>query len=144
MRQASRLYALGRVGDAGVIWDRLAADATTGLEPHRLAWTRARVRWSTGKLAAADALLADADVDTAPFEIRAYARVARALVADRRGERDAALRHYRAADAYLAAHPTYDAALLVGPLHRWIAAGLAAPATGARLPAMPDLQCIPQ
>ena len=144
MRQAARLFAIGRVGDAGLLWDRLAADDASGLEPHRLAWARARVRWSIGKLAEADALLAAADVDAAPFEVRAYAQVARAMVADRRGERAEALRRYRDADAYLAAHPRYDAKLLVEPLHRWIRDGLAAPTTAGRLPAMPDLQCIPQ
>jgi len=144
MRQASRLFAIGRVGDAGAIWDRFAADPARGLEPHRLAWARARVRWSIGRLAEAEDLLAAADVDAAPFEVRAYARVARGLVADRQGRRAAALAHYREADAYLAAHPTYDAPFLVEPLHHWIGAGLGAPATAARMPAMPDLQCIPQ
>lgn len=143
MRQASRIFAGGRVGDAGALWDRLADDPASGLEPHRLAWARARVRWSTGRLAAAEDLLAHADVDDAPFEVRAHARVARALVADRRGRRAEAVDRYRAADAYLAAHPAYDARLVVAPLHRLIAAGLAAPATGS-IPALPDLQCVPQ
>lgn len=144
MRQASRLFAIGRVGDAGAIWDRFAADPTTGLEPHRLAFARARVRWSLGRFPAAEDLLAAADVAAAPFEVRAHARVARGLVADRRGERTAALGHYREAEAYLAAHPFYDAPFLVEPLRRWIREGLAAPATAGRMPAMPDLQCIPQ
>ena len=143
MRQASRLFAGGRVGDAGALWDRLAADPASGLEPHRLAWARARVRWSIGRLAEADDLLAVADVDAAPFEVRAHAGVARALVADRRGRRAEALAHYRAADAYLAAHSRYDAKLLVAPLHRLIDGGLRAPGAG-RMPALPDLQCIPQ
>ncbi len=144
MRQAERLFEIGRAGDAGAIWDRLAADDASGLEPHRLAWARARVRWSTGKLAAADALLADAAVDAAPFEIAAYARVARAMVADRRGARAEAVQRYRDADAYLGAHPEYDAKTLVGPVRRWIADGLAAAPKSRRMPAMPDLQCIPR
>ncbi len=144
MRQAERLYAVGRVGDAGALLDRLAADPGARREPHRLAWARARARWSTGRLAEAETLLAAADADAAPFEVRAHARVARAIVADRQGDRAVALRHYRAADAYLAAHPAYDAPLLVGPLHGWIDAGLARPAIGGRFPAMPALQCIPQ
>lgn len=143
MRQAERLYAGGRVGDAGALWDRLADDAESRLEPHRLAWARARARWSTGRLAEAEDLLVVADVDAAPFEVRAHAGVARGLVADRRGRRIEAVARYREADAYLAAHPQYDAKLLVGPLHRLIDAGLAAPATG-RMPPLPDLQCMPQ
>jgi hypothetical protein len=144
MRQASRLFAIGRVGDAGAIWDRFAADATSELEPHRLAWARARVRWSLGRLAEAEDLLVAADVDAAPFEIRAYARVARALLDDRQGRRAAALARYRDADAYLESHPSYDAPFLIEPLHDWIRAGLAKPAMATRMPAMPDLQCIPQ
>ncbi len=144
MRQASRLFATGRVGDAGAIWDRLAADPTSRLEPHRLAWTRARVRWSTGRDADADELLAAADVDDAPFEVRAYARVARAMLADREGRRSDGVGLYREADGYLATHAAYDAPLLVGPLHRWIHDGLGGGAAPGRMPAMPDLQCIPQ
>ncbi|MCC6848192.1 MAG: hypothetical protein IT294_06790 [Deltaproteobacteria bacterium] len=142
MRQAIRVFEGGRAGDAGAIWDRLAGMPATGLEPHRLAWARARVRWSTGRLTEADTLLAAADADGAPFEVRAYARVARGLVADRRGARADALRWYRAADAYLAAHPWYDAPFLVEPLRRAIRTGLAAPAIA--MPAMPDLQNIPR
>jgi len=144
MRQASRLFAVGRVGDAGAIWDRLAAEPANGLEPRRLAWARARTRWSTGRLAEADVLLADADVDQAPFEVRAHAKVVRAMIADRQARRDDALGHYRDAAAWLDAHAAYDAPTLVGPLRRWIADGVAAPALARRFPAMPDLQCIPQ
>jgi hypothetical protein len=144
MRQASRLFAVGRVGDAGMIWDRLAAEPSNGLEPRRLAWARARTRWSTGKLAEADALLADADVDQAPFEVRAHAKVVRAMIADRQARRDDALAHYRDAAAWLDAHAEYDAPALVGPLRRWIAEGVAAPALARRFPGMPDLQCVPQ
>lgn len=144
MRHAARLFDSGRVGDAGAVWDGLAADPANGLEPHRLAWTRARVRWSTGRLAEADALLAEADVGAAPFEIRAYAQVARALIADRRGERAEAVRRYRRAEAFLAEHPFYDAPFVVRPLRAWIRTGLAGPATTGVMPPMPDLQNVPR
>ena len=144
MRQASRLFAVGRVGDAGAIWDRLAVEAATELEPRRLAWARARVRWSIGRLADAEALLAEADVAAAPFEVRAYAKVARGMIADRRQRHAEALEHYRGAAAFLDTHPAYDAPLLVGPVRRWIREGLATSARPGRLPALPDLQCIPQ
>ena len=144
MREAARLFAAGRVEDAGAIWDRLAADPTSALEPHRLAWARARARWATGRLAEAESLLAAADVDAAPFEVRAYARVARALVADRQGERAEAVGRYRAAAAYLEEHSTYDAPFVVAPLREWIRTGLAASPTNAAMPAMPDLQNVPR
>ncbi len=144
MRQAARLFAIGRVGDAGALWDRMAADPASTLEPHRLAWARARVRWSTGRLREAEALLGAADAAAAPFEVRAHAKVVRGMIADRQGRRPDALASYRDAGAWLDAHPEYDAPTLVGPLRRWVADGLAAPATGRRFPAMPDLQCIPQ
>ena len=144
MRQASRLFAVGRVGEAGAIWDRLAVEAATELEPRRLAWARARVRWSIGRLAEAEALLAEADVEAAPFEVRVYAKVARGMIADRRQRRGEALAHYRGAAALLDTHPAYDAPELVGPARRWIREGLATFARPGRLPALPDLQCIPQ
>jgi hypothetical protein len=144
MRQAARLFATGRVGDAGRLWDRLAVEAADLLEPHRLAFARARVRWSIGKPEEADALLAGAEVEAAPFEVRAYATVARALIADRQGRRSEALMRYRRAAAVLDQYPEYDAPLLVGAVRQWIEDGLVAPRTTGRLPAMPDLQCIPQ
>lgn len=144
MRQASRVFAAGRVGDAGAILDRLAAAPSNGLEPRRLAWARARTRWSTGKLDEADALLGEADVADAPFEIRAHAKVVRGMIADRQGRRADALALYRDGAAWLDAHAEYDAPALVGPLRRWIRDGIASPATARRFPAMPDLQCIPQ
>jgi hypothetical protein len=144
MRQAARLFSAGRVGDAGRIWDRLAADESTLLEPHRLAWARARVRWSTGKLAEAEALLAGADVDEAPFEVRAYAIVVRAMIADRQGQRAQALHQYGRAEALLNAHAEYDAPMIVGPVRRWIREGLAAAGNPGPFPQMPDLQNIPQ
>jgi hypothetical protein len=145
MSHATRLFAVGRTGDAGAIWDRLGDDASaaSSLEPRRLAWARARVRWSTGKLSDAETLLGRADVHAAPFEVRAYAKVARGMVADRQHRRADALTHYRGAAEFLDAHPAYDAPMLIGPLRRWIRDGLAAPA-GGRVPVMPDLQCIPQ
>ncbi len=144
MRQAERLFEGGRVGDAGRLWDRLAVEAPDLLEPSRLAWVRARVRWSLGRLAGADELLARADVDEAPFEVRAYARLVRAMVADRMGRRTEALDHYRRAGALLDAHPEYDAPSMVGPLRAWIRAGFAGAETRGRFPAMPDLQNIPR
>jgi hypothetical protein len=144
MRQAARLFAAGRVGDAGRLWDRLAFDGTSGLEPRRLAWARARARWSTGQLAAADALLAEVDVEEAPFEVGAYALVVRAMIADRQGRRVEAVQQYRAAAAFLEAHGEYDAPLIVGPIRTWIRAGLAAPQPHGPLPPTPDLQSIPQ
>ena len=144
MRQAERFYENGRVGDASALWDRLAVDAADLLEPHRLAWVRARARWSVGRFAEAEPLLAAADVDDAPFEVRAHAIVARAMVADASGRHGAGLAHYARAAALLDADPEYDAAALVGPLRGWIAAGRTGPAPAGRLPAMPDLQAVPR
>jgi hypothetical protein len=144
MRFAARLLAAGRVGDAGRLWDRLSVEAADLLEPHRLAFARARARWFTGRLREADALLAEADDDGAPFEIRLHAAAARALIADREGRRADAVEGYRRAAAVLDRHPEYDAPLLVGEVRRWVEEGLAAPQAKGRLPAMPDFQCIPQ
>jgi hypothetical protein len=144
MRQAERLFEAGRIGDAGRLWDRLAIDAADLLEPRRLAWARARVRWSLGRFPEAEVLLTAADVDEAPFEVRVHARVARAIVADRGGRRTEALDHYRRAAALLDAHPDYDATAVVRPVRTWIRTGLDGAATGGRFPSMPDLQAIPR
>jgi hypothetical protein len=144
MRHAERLYEGGRAGDAGALWDRMAVDAADLLEPHRLAWARARARWSVGRLGEAETLLAAADADGAPFEVRAYAIVARGMIADRTGRRRAALAHYARAAAFLDAHPEYDAADLIEPLRACVAAGRAQQAAGGRVPQLPDLQIIPR
>jgi Acyl-coenzyme A:6-aminopenicillanic acid acyl-transferase len=144
MQQAERLYETGRVGDAGALWDRMAFEAPDLLEPHRLAWARARTRWSSGRLAEAEAFLGAADVDAAPFEVRAYAITARGMIADRAERRRAALDQYDRAATFLDAHPEYDAPDLIDPIRAWIGAGRAQPATGGRLPPLPDLQAIPR
>jgi hypothetical protein len=143
MREAARIFATGRPAEAGAAWDRLA-DAERLLEPRRLAWARARARWASGRLAEAERLLAVADVDDAPFEIRAYARVARAMLADRLGRRSDAVDGYRSAEAYLDEHSEYDAAALIAPLRAWVRTGLARGNVGAAMPEMPDLLAIPR
>ncbi len=143
LRRAVRLFNEGKIEEAGAIWDRFAADGEPVLEPHRLTWARARVRWTLGQFKEADALLAGLDTDAAPFDVRARALIARALIADRIASRDAALSLYRQAQAYLDAHPDYYDQLTVIPLRARIAAGLKASQAKGPMPATPDLQMAP-
>jgi hypothetical protein len=144
VRRAVRLFDEGQTADAGAVWDHLADAGESLLEPHRLAWARARVRWTMGKLPEADALLVDAARDGAPFEVRAHALVAQALIADREGRRADAVGLYREARAYLDAHPEYSDKFVVVPLAERIAAGIERPQTEGEFPRLGDLQYVPR
>ncbi len=144
VRRAVRLFDEGETAAAGAVWDRLADAGESLLEPHRLAWARARVRWTTGKLRGADALLVEAAGEGAPFEVRAHALVARALIADREGRRADAVGLYREARAYLDAHPEYSDKFVVAPLTERVAAGLERPQTVGEFPRFGDLQYVPR
>jgi hypothetical protein len=143
VRRAVGLFDEGQVEEARAIWDALAARREPILEPHRLAWARARVRWASGLLPEAEALLADADRDEAPFEVRSHALVVRAMIADRLGRRDDAVRLYRETLAYLATHPDYTDRFIAAPVRAWASAGVVERADGM-IPPMPDLQYVPR
>ena len=139
VRRAVRLFGEGKVDEASAIWDRLADDGEPALEPHRLTWARARVRWTLGRLEEAEGLLMALDSDSAPFDVRSHALVIRALVADRLARREDALRLYQQAQAYLDAHD-YNHQSMVAPLRARIAAGLRAAQNKGPMPESPDLQ----
>lgn len=141
MRRAMRLFDQGKAAEAGSVYDKFADAAEPILEPHRLAWARARVRWTTGDLTAAEAILATLDQDGVPFDVRANALVARAQVLDRLGRREDALGVYTVAGRYLDEHSQYNDGL-IAPLRGRVAAGQKAPSTGA-MPGTPGLQRIP-
>jgi hypothetical protein len=138
-RRGVRLFGEGKVEEAGAIWDRLAGDGEPALEPHRLAWAQARVRWSLGRLEEADGLLTGLDTDAVPFDVRSHALVVRAVIADRLARRKDALRLYQQAQAYLDAHD-YNHQSMVAPLRARIAAGLRRAQDEGPMPESPDLQ----
>ncbi len=140
LRRAVRLFNEGKIEESDAIWNHFAEDNEPLLQPHRLTWARARVRWTLGQLKEADTLLAGLDTDAAPFDVRAHAFIARALIADRIASRDAAIGLYRQAQAYLDAHPDYYDQITVIPLRARIAAGLKATHPKGPMPATPDLQ----
>ncbi|MBI2914004.1 MAG: hypothetical protein HYY03_08800 [Chloroflexi bacterium] len=143
VRRAVRLFDGGKAEEAGAIWDRFADRGEPVLEPSRLTWARARVRFTLGRWQEADSLLARLDADAIPFDVRAHALVARAWIADRSGRRSEAVALHRRALAYLDANPRYNHQFTVAPLRGWVAAGLKAPQTNAPLPATPPLQRVP-
>ncbi len=143
LRRAVRLFDQGKAEEAGAIWDRLAENPEPILEPSRLTWARARVRWTVGRSEDADELLAGLDTDGVIFEVRGHGLVVRALIADRAGRRGDAIRLYRRAQAYLDAHPDYNHQFIEAPLRAIVSAGLKAPQVKGSMPKMPDLQKVP-
>jgi hypothetical protein len=142
MRRAVRLFDEGQVEQAGLIWDGLAAQGDPLAHPHRLTWARARARWTLGRLEEADRLLADLDEDEVPFDVRINAVVARAVVADRLGRRDEAVRLYERGRELFGANSQYNDGL-VSFLRRRIARGLKAPQVSGPFPGTPALQRVP-
>ena len=143
VRRAVRLFNEGKGEDAGTIWDAFADGGEPLLQPHRLTWARARVRWTLGRCDEADALLAALDSDGTPFDVRAHALVARGWVADRASRREDAARLYQQALAYLDTHPEYNHQFTIAPARSWATDGLKAPRTDGPPPGTPDLQSVP-
>jgi predicted choloylglycine hydrolase len=141
-RQAMRLFDEGEVDKALATWDRFAERKERLLEPHRLAWARARGRWTIGKLEEASVLLVGLDADEVPFDVRINAVVAQAVIADRLGKRDLALNLYARGQLLFHDHPEYNDGL-VAPLRKRINAGLRAPLSGGPFPGTPGLQRLP-
>jgi hypothetical protein len=139
-RLASRLVEEGLLAEATVVLDRLAEAPGGPLDPARLAWARARVRWMQGQLEAAYEILAAVESPAAPYGVRARGLTRRAVLADRLGRRDEALRLYGLAAEHLAARPEFN---VFDDLHPRIAAGLEAPQTDGDLTEGPELMLIP-
>ena len=142
VRRAVRLFNEGKVEDAGAIWDGLADSGEPLLQPHRLTWARARVRWTLGRWDEAAALLAALDGDDTPFDVRAHALVASGWAADRADRREDAVRLYRQALVHLDTRPEYNHQLTIGPVRSWAAAGLKAPRTAGPPQETPNLQMV--
>jgi hypothetical protein len=122
-RRAVGLADDGRLAEARAIWDRLA-QAAGPLDPARIAWERALVRWRAGELEAAYEALAPLEAEDAAFDARAHGLVARGVLADALDRREEALRLYALAQAHLDGHPEYT---FFDPLRTRIAAGREAP-----------------
>jgi hypothetical protein len=142
LRTAMRLFEEGSVQEAAAIWDRLAEKGEPLVQPHRLAWARARARLGSGRLNEAEEILAGLDTDEVPFDVRANAMVARASSLDRLGRRQEAVEAYTGAQEYLEANSEYNDGL-ISPLPRRIAEGLKSAQDGKPMPGFPGLQRIP-
>jgi tetratricopeptide (TPR) repeat protein len=112
------------------------------VQPHRLDWARARARWTLGQLDEAAAILASLDEEDVPFDVRANALTARALVLDRQGKRQEAVAACRRAMAYLDENPQYNDGL-TSPLRKRAGDVLKAPQRGKPMPTFPTLLSIP-
>jgi len=143
VRRAVRLFNEGKVEDAGAIWDGFADGGEPLLQPHRLTWARARVRWTLGRWDEAAALLAALNSDDTPFDVRAHALVAGGWAADRADRREDAVRLYRQALAYLDTRPDYNHQFTIAPTRSWASAGLKTPQTEGPPQETPDLQKVP-
>ncbi|MEX0800803.1 MAG: C45 family autoproteolytic acyltransferase/hydrolase [Dehalococcoidia bacterium] len=142
LRRAARLFSEARVEEAGRIWDGLADGGEPLLQPHRLSWARARVRWTLGRWDEAEALLATLDTDDTPFDVRAHALLALGWTADHAGRREEAIESYRRALASLDTHPEYNHQFTIAPARAWASAGLKSPRIGPP-PETPDLLRVP-
>jgi hypothetical protein len=142
LRKAMRLFDEGSAQEAAAIWDRFAEEEEPLVQPHRLAWARARARWVSGQFDEAREILAGLDGENTPFDVRANSLVARASVLDRIGRRQEAIEAYARANAYLEANPAYNDGL-ISPLRKRIAEGLKSAQDGKPMPEFPGLQTIP-
>ena len=145
LRRGLRLDEEHDAAAAAEVFDSLAASAAGGLDPSRLAWARARARWQAGRLEEAYAVLGEVEqAGDAPFEVRAWALWMRAVLADRLGRREEALRLYGAAAAHLESRPEF--ASYFEQLRNAIAAGAGnpGPQTDAPLPETPHLTRAPR
>jgi tetratricopeptide (TPR) repeat protein len=139
-RRAAELADAGFFPEATGLLDRLARLPDGRLDPARLAWARARGRWSQGQLDVAYEILGELEDLDAPFDVRAHGLTMRAILADRLGRRDDALRLYEMARSHLAKRPEFN---VFADLHERIALGLEAPQTEGALPETTDLMRIP-
>jgi tetratricopeptide (TPR) repeat protein len=117
--------------EARALWDALAAEDPPRLDPARIALARAEALHGLGELEAAYAALAPTESPDAPFEARAEGLASRALLADRLGRRDEALRLWRATLAHLDAGPEYN---VFDELRALAEAGLKDPSEERELP----------
>lgn len=112
-------------------WNRLASAEPPLLDPARIALARAHALHGLGDLEGAFAALAPAEDPAAPFDARAEGLASRALLADRLGRREEALRLWRATLAQLEAGPEFN---VFEELRALAEAGLAEPASADELP----------
>ena len=129
-RRAIRHSDQGQLAEARAIWDRLAW-ARGPLDPTRIAWERALVRWRAGEILAAYQALAPLEAEDAAFDARAHGLFARGVLADALGRRAEALRLYALAQAHLDSHPEYT---FFDALRAQIAEGRAGPLDVGLLP----------
>jgi hypothetical protein len=123
-RAALQAQRSGRSAEARQRWDALAAQSPPVLDPARLALARGWNLADLGELAAAEAALAEADVEAAALDVRLHARVARGALADRDGRRADAAALFQRVVADVDAHPEYTC---WSGLRRYAAAGLDSP-----------------
>jgi tetratricopeptide (TPR) repeat protein len=116
---------------ARALWEALAGEVPPRLDPARVAVGLAHALHGAGNLAGAFEALAPAEDPSAPFDARAHGLASRALLADRLGRRDEALRIWRATLAHLDAGPEFNIFEAQRALAR---AGLAKPQTAEVLP----------
>jgi len=117
--------------EALATWDELAAAEPPLLDPARIALARAHALHGLGDLEGAFAALAPAEASGVPFDARAEGLACRALLADRLGRREEALRLWRAALSHLETGPEFN---VFDELRELAREGLAAPASARDLP----------
>jgi hypothetical protein len=143
MRQATRLFNAGKFAEAQQIWDDLARQGESILNPARLTYGRAAARLQRHQLEEAAALLATIDPAHAPFDVLLASTGYRGVIADRLGHRSDAISFYRQAAAYADTHPEYIDRFTT-EIRGLVTAGLSRPLDWEPMPKTPALQYVPE
>jgi tetratricopeptide (TPR) repeat protein len=144
MREATRLTDSDHLAEALALWNGVAQSNEPFVEPSRLAWARARILLKMGRNQEADHLLEPLDRDGTPDDVRAFALVARAGIAQRSGRPTQALATYRRASAFLASVPQYSGSSLFALAHDQVVRGLAGSLSEDAIVGLPDLALVPR
>ena len=119
------------LAEARALWEALAAERPPRLDPARVALGLALARHAQGDLAGAYDALEPAEAEEAPFEARAEGFASRALLADRLGRRDDAIRLWTRTLAHLDRAPEYN---VFAEIRALAEAGVSAPSRANALP----------
>lgn len=109
VRDALKLHRNGKLEEAAEAWDAVLAEGFSTLDARRLASGVALTRDKLGDNEGAFAVLEEAADESAPFDVRAVALVARGILADRLGRREDAVQYYQTALDHLASRPEFTA-----------------------------------
>jgi tetratricopeptide (TPR) repeat protein len=141
VRDALKRHRNGQFEQAADTWDALLTQGFSTLDARRLASGVALTRDKLGDNEGAYAVLEEAADESAPFDVRAVALLARGILADRLGRRENAVEHYQRVLEHLATRPEFTA---FTPFQKIAERGLNRSQAKTRLPLGPYDTGVPQ